>query len=182
MKKVLLIAAAVIFVAGPALAIPSLIGYIGIFKDSTHDFSAVCTAQYEQFHAWILVLPGDNGLMAAEFAVSFPATAVEITHVKNPGIAIELGSLAAGISVAFAEGMCQTDWVWLYDITMILLNRTYSTMGIIPHPQTLPYPAYPAATCELGYPIEPLLYLTPLYICPTYGVERSDWGAIKSLF
>ena len=49
--------------------------------------------------------------MAAEFAVSFPATTVEISHVKNPGIAVEFGRLSAGISVAFGEGMCQRDWV-----------------------------------------------------------------------
>jgi hypothetical protein len=65
---------------------------------------------------------------------------------------------------------------------MILLNRVYSSIGILPNPGVQPYPAYQAATCELGYPIEPLIYLTPLYICPTYAVEETSWGKIKSLF
>jgi hypothetical protein len=185
MRKVLLIAAAIVFVSGSASAIPPPIGYIGIFKDATHDigWGGVCPAQYAQFHAWIWCLPGENGFMAAEFAVSFPATAVEQYHVMNPGITVELGSsLAAGTQLAFGEGLCQVDWVWLYDITLVLLNGAYSEIRIVPHPDVLPIPAYQAATCELGYPIEPLLNLTPLYICPAWDVEESSWGKIKSLF
>lgn len=182
MKRALLIAGAIMFVAGSASAILPQIGYIGIYSDATHNSYTICPAQYEQFHVWIWCLPSENGLMAAEFAVSFPATAVEQFHVKNPGITVELGSLTAGIGVAFGEGMCQMDWVWLYDITMVLLARTYATIAIIPHPGALPEPAYQFATCELGYPIEACGNWPPLYLCPTWGVEQSNWGAIKSLF
>jgi hypothetical protein len=182
MKKALLISAAVILVAGSAFAIPPPVGYIGVFKDATHIFpNFVCAEPYGQFHAWIWCLPGEHGLIAAEFAVSFPATAAEISHVRNPGITIELGSLAAGIQLAFSETACQRDWVYLYDITMILLNVAYSQIRIVPHPDVLPIPAYQFATCQLGYPIERCIYLTPLVICPTHSVEESSWGAIKSL-
>jgi hypothetical protein len=183
MRKVLLIAAAIVFVSGSASAVPPPIGYIGIFKDATHTITySFCPAQYEQFHAWIWCVPGEHGLMAAEFAVGFPSTAVMQSQVKNPIIAVELGSLAAGISLAFGENQCQTDWVYLYDLTMILLSREYSWISILPHPGTLPVPACQFATCELGYPIEQCRCLTFLYLCPTWGVEESSWGAIKSLF
>jgi len=185
LKKVLLIAAAVMLIAsGSNAQVLPPVGYIGIFKDATHStyYNPICPDLYAQFHAWIWCLPDVNGLQAAEFAVSFPATAVEQFHVKNPGIAVEFGSLTTGSSVAFAEGLCQRDWVWLYDITMVLLARSYSRIEIIPHPGTLPIPTYQFATCQLGYPIVPCRYLTPLHICPTWDVEETSWGAIKGLF
>lgn len=183
MKKMLLLAAAVMVITCSASAVPPPVGYIGIFNGVTHTTTySFCPALYEQFHAWIWCLPGEHGLMAAEFAVGFPPSAVAQSQVKNPGIVVELGSLAGGIGVAFGEGLCQRDWVWLYDITMILLSREYESIDILPHPGTLPVPVYQFATCEPGYPIEQCRYLTPLYLCPVWAVEESSWGAIKGLF
>jgi hypothetical protein len=65
---------------------------------------------------------------------------------------------------------------------MILLSREYASINILPHPGTLPVPAYQFATCEPGYPIEQCRYYTPLHLCPSLGVEETSWGAIKSLF
>jgi hypothetical protein len=196
MKKTLLIAAAVMFVASSAFAVLPPVGYIGIFKDAAHDPSPpingsdywVCPAQYGNFMAWIWCLPSANGLQAAEFAVSFPATTVTLVTTKNPLITVELGSLPGGISVAFGETTCQMDWVWLYQLTMMQLGPPVlpAKIDIIPHPGTLPVPAYQFATCQLGYPIEGCRYLTPLYICwpadYNIGVQETNWGAIKSLF
>jgi hypothetical protein len=215
MKKALLIAAAVMFMAGAAFAVPPPIGHIGIFKDATHyvgdpaaflsSANTVCPAAYSTFAAWIWVWPGEHGLQAAEFAVYFPPTVVTLATVKNPGITVELGALPTGMSVAFGEGMCQADWVWIYQLTLMNLApiapwnlpTTYKYpplppppamyVAIIPHPGTLPAPAFQAATCELGYPIEPLVNWTPLWLCydPQSGplsVQETSWGAIKSLF
>ena len=102
--------------------------------------------------------------------------------MTNPGIHLALGSLTGGISVAFGEGRCQRDWVYLYDITMVSLDAVAASISIIPHPGLQPLPAYQFATCELGYPIERCIYLTPLYTCWSWGVEQASWGAIKSLF
>jgi hypothetical protein len=128
-----------------------------------------------------------NGLQAAEFAVQLPPIVIETAAVKNPNITVELGSRPNGISVAFGEGMCNTDWVWLYQLTYVYLSTTPvpCKVEIIPHPGTLPLPAYQFASCLPGYPIEPCIYLTPLYVCWTpspLGVEQTNWGAIKSLF
>jgi len=189
MKKALLIAAAVMFIASAASAVLPPVGYIGIFADGTHNTNPAanyaCPAMYGQCQGWIWCLPDANGLQAAEFAVSLPATMVQLASVKNPIIAVELGSLAGGISVAFAEGSCQMDWTWLYQLTYMVLAAIPQKVEIVPHPGTLPVPAYQFADCRPGYPIVPCIYITPLYVCFTpspLGVEQTNWGAIKSLF
>ncbi len=189
MKRALLVAAAILFVAGSAPATDLPIGYIGVFADETHTMSPTgnyaCPAQYGQFDAWIWCLPSVRGLQAAEFMLGIPATVVQLNAVKNPLVAVELGSLTAGISVALTEGACQTDWVYLYQLTMMLLAPTPAKIEILPHPVVLPVPAIQFASCLPGYPIEAGRYLTPLYVCWTpspIGVEETSWGAIKSLF
>jgi hypothetical protein len=191
MKKALLIAAAVMFVASSVVAELPPVGYIGIFKDATHATdpaaNTVCPAPYGNFSAWIWILPPVNGMQAAEFAVSFPPTIITLATVQNPAIAVALGTLP-GISVAFAEGLCQMDWAWTHQLTLMNLAPIVAPglkIDIIMHPGTIP-PAYQLATCALGYPIEPLKYLTPLYLCYVpdgpLGVQETNWGAIKSLF
>jgi hypothetical protein len=187
MKKAMLLAAAVMFIASSVSAVLPPVGYIGIFKDATHNTdpgaNVICPAVYGSFSAWIWILPPVNGLQAAEWAVSFPATTVTLATVQNPGIAVALGTLANGISVAFAEGQCNMDWAWTHQLTMMSLGAVPCKIDIIKHPGTIP-PAYQLATCALGYPIEPLKYLTPLYLCMdgSVGVQETNWGAIKSLF
>jgi hypothetical protein len=141
-------------------------GYIGIWADANHSVNSITPAQYATFDAWIWCQPSVNGLQAAEFAVSFPATTVILALVQQPNIAVSLGTLAGGTGVAFGEGMCQTDWVWTHHLTMMQLGTPElpAKIEIIPHPGTLPVPAYQAASCKPGYPIEPLINLTPLYI------------------
>ena len=190
MKKAMLLAAAVLFVASSVSAELPPVGYIGIFKDATHSnvpgYNTVCPGPYGMFSAWIWCLPSVNGLQAAEFAVNFPPVVLIQATVKNPGITVELGTMQTGLSVAFGEGQCQMDWVWLYQLTCVVLSPTPVTtkIDIKPHPGTLPVPAYQFATCELGYPIEACIYLTPLYLCQDapLGVQETNWGAIKSLF
>jgi hypothetical protein len=182
--------AAALFTIGPAFAfdLPP-VGYIGLFADGMHNDNSVCPPVYGPFSCWIWCLPSMNGLQAAEFAVSFPPTVVTLATVQNSSITPILccGWSNQGISVAFGEGMCQMDWVWLYQLTMMSLSATPATIEIIPHPGVLPAPAYQFASCAAGYPIEPCVNLTPLYICWSpdpgpLGVRESDWGAIKSLF
>jgi hypothetical protein len=182
MKRALLLGAAILFLAGSTAAVPPPIGYIGVFADGAHSIAYLCPAQYEQFQAWIWILPGTHGVQAAEFAVSFPATTLVLATVQHPNITVALGALSTGISVSFGEAWCQTDWVWTHHLTMMSLAVVQTWIAIIPHPRVLPVPAYHVATCELGYPIERLSYLTPLYLCQSWGVEESSWGAIKSLF
>ena len=80
MKRVPILAVAIIFFAGSAPAVLPQVGYIGIFKDAQHITSPplevtnyVCPAQYSQFTAYIWCLPSSGLFRGAEFAVSFPA-------------------------------------------------------------------------------------------------------------
>lgn len=175
--------------AGPAFAAGPPVGYIGLFADGSHSINTVCPAVYTSFMCWIWCLPSVHGLQAVEFAVSFPPTVVVLATVQNPGLVVQLccGALPTGISAVFGEGMCQIDWVWLYQLTMMSLATTPAEIDIVPSPNVWPVPAYDFASCEPGFPIEPCTNLTPLYICwtPTpgpLGVEETSWGAIKSLF
>ena len=94
MKKAMLLAVAVLLVAGSAFALRSN-GLHRCFQgcDTHTDVggNSICPAQYGQFRLGFGVLPSENGLQAAEFAVSFPATIIVSATVKNPGITVELG-------------------------------------------------------------------------------------------
>ena len=150
-------------------------GYIGIWADANHVDCDVFPPQYTQFDAYIWCLPSVRGLQAAEFAVSFPATVIILAIVQYPDIALSLGSFPAGISVAFGEGNCQMDWVWTHRVRCLSLTNTPGYIGIIPHPGTLPAPAYQFASCQAGYPIEPCLNISRLY------VNQSCNGCIPSV-
>jgi hypothetical protein len=181
-------AVAAVFAASSALAVLPPVGYIGLFTDAAHYDNTVCPGVYVQFPCWIMCLPSVHGLQAAEFGISFPPTAIVLATVQNPLTArLCCGALPTGVSVSFGEGMCQMDWVWLYQLTMMSLAASPGKIEIVPHPDVRPLPAYQFASCELGYPIEPCINLTPLYICWSpdpgpLGVREASWGAIKSLF
>ncbi len=186
MKKALLIAAAVMFVATSVFAQPlPAIGYIGVYADGDHLINNICPPAYSPFDAWIWILPSEDGMQAAEWAVSFPGNVVTTFTAQHPNITVALGTLPTGISVAFGEGQCNMGWVWTHHLSMLALAAIPAKIEIIPHPTTQP-PAYQVATCELGYPLQPLIYLTPLYLCTVpdgeLGVQQTNWGAIKSLF
>jgi hypothetical protein len=175
-----------IVLAGSVSAAHYPIGYIGVFKDATHDIyqtlTPVCPDVFGTFDAWIWCLPGENGLQAADFAVGIPATTAIVGSLQNPIITIAIGRLPEGISIAFSEGMCQTDWVWTHRLTLMLLEHAAGTIEIMPNPDIKPNPAYQFASCLLGYPTEPCIRLASLYVCYSIGVERTNWGAIKRLF
>jgi hypothetical protein len=58
---------------------------------------------------------------------------------------------------------------------MSLAANVPGYIGIIPHPGTLPVPAYQFASCQAGYPIEPFIILSRLY------VNQSCNGCIPSV-
>jgi hypothetical protein len=140
-------------------------GYIGIWADANHVDCDVSPAVYAMFDAYIWCLPSVHGLQAAEFAVSFPELVIILATVQNPNITVALGSIPSGISVAFGEGQCQMDWVWTHRVAcMSLAANVPSYIEIIPHPGAQPLPAYQFASCQPGYPIEPCLYIQPLFV------------------
>lgn len=181
--------AVVLFAAYSISAQLPPVGYIGLFKDATHNTdpaaNTLCPGPYGEFHCWIWAVPSARGLKTAEFAVLFPPSITNLGIARNPGIITELGTLWTGIKVEF--GSCQMDWLWIFDLKLFVMSPVpiVQQIDIIPHPGTLPLPAIQFANC--GMVLEPSVYLTPLYLCwfpdpGPLGVQETNWGAIKALY
>jgi hypothetical protein len=188
MKRMVLIALGLLLLAGSGFAqYPGLpdTAYVGLFADAGHTVRSVTYGGtgFTPFTMYLYWLPSKRGLQAAEFAISYPANVLTGALWSDPAITVQLGSFTAGISIAFAEDSCQTDWVYSHRQTCYLKDATLSQIMVVEHPTTDP-PAYQVATCELGYPIEPVKRFTHLYMNWDGGtaVESKSWGSIKSLF
>lgn len=190
MKRMVMIAIAILLLAGAGFAqpFPGLpdTAYVGLFSDAAHTAHQVnFGGAPAPFQWYIFFLPNKMGFQAAEFRIELPANVAGATvQAKDAGISVELGTLTAGISIALFEGTCRTDWFWAYRLSTVLLSNVQSQIRVIENPNTLPYPAYQVASCELGYPIYPLkryCYLSLNYDGGV-GVENTSWGAIKGLF
>lgn len=180
MKKVILLVAALALIAGTAVAAPT--HYMGLYTETTgtpSTCSVAVPAPYMGFTAVHWVLPGDDGVICAEFLVTFPATYFNTGTVVNPGHSVALGSPTAnGVSICFAE--CQRDWFWTYQLTFLPTVTTVEQIQIVGHTDT---GAYSVADCRPGYPIAPVSLLNNLHVNEDCIVanETSSWGAIKSM-
>jgi hypothetical protein len=124
---------------------PSETGFIGLYTDEFHSGNtANPTAPYTVFPLYVWCLPGDLGMMAAEFSVAYPGNIVGMTVTLNPAITVSLGTIATDLSVAF--GSCCTGWTWAVKQDCFLLNLNPSVVRI--NPGAL------FANCTNGYPIE----------------------------
>lgn len=140
-------------------------GYIAIFADQYHSDCDVYPPLYTQFDVWIWCLPSQLGLIAAEFAVSLPATVITLSTVKNPNIVqppVLEPPITEGTGVVFNG--CQYEWIWTHHLTCMALATTPGVIQIVPHPGVQPQPAYQFFNCEPGYPLEPCIILSDLHI------------------
>jgi hypothetical protein len=195
MKKVLLVAVAMLFVATTvANALPAK-GYIGLFVGPATN-SPVQTApqepwdwtvfyvsgSYVQTYMWVWCLPSVNGMKAAEFMLQNgdPENISVMTTTQNPAITVALGDPWTGIAVTYST--CQTAWCWAY----IFRLRNYSPdlpseIDVVANPSSN---KFQFASCATGYPKEEIKRLTYFYFNQEMpiGTQESSWGAIKSLF
>jgi hypothetical protein len=180
MKKALLIAAAILMFAGSVNAQGT--AYIGVYGDIDHSVCTLSPPVYTPFHAWIMVLPSVRGMQAAEFTMLLPPTVISTGSAKNPDVTVELGSLTGGISTAF--GTCHLGWTYLYDVTLMSLSFGVPGYVGLSGDISVNPPIFAVASCEPGYPSEPVIYHAPLalYQGCNVGVQSSTWGAIKNLF
>jgi len=192
MKRMVIIAMGLLLLAGSLYAqpFPGLpdTAYVGLFKDAAHtgwSVNYVATPPaFTIFTMYIFWLPSKMGLQAAEFRISYPSNVIGGAITSNVDLSVQLGTLPAGISIAFFEDKCKTDWVLSHSQMCFLKDATQSQIMVIENPAVLPFPAYQVASCEGGYPIYPVKRFTHLYMNWDGGVavQSKSWGSIKSLF
>jgi hypothetical protein len=114
MKRIALVMAVVAaLVSGSARYATSetKICYVGLFADEGHsDCDVVYQSGIHPFDMWVYRYPIGGGMRAAEFAIAPPSNFIAGAVTANPAIAISIGNILDGTSVAF--GTCQTEWVW----------------------------------------------------------------------
>lgn len=187
MKRLVLLFVAIALSAGSAFAQAPDSAYVGIFADAAHTVRQVNYGGGPAptiFTAYIWWLPSVRGVNGAEFAVKFPSTGLIVgTVTPNSGLTVQLGTLQGGISIAWDPANCQTTWTWSHTVACYLTSADLAQIEIANHPTTVP-PHYVVATCELGFPIEPVIRFTHLYLNWDGGIatEAKSWGAIKSMF
>ncbi len=192
MKKALLIAFAVLLLAGSISAAPYGRSYIGLYASETLyaddtlyvDNHSVCDwfyPAYSAFELWIWILPSTRGVQAFEFKMQYPASSsiYQGPLIQNPHITVANGSPAAGV-IGTYDG-CQLNWTWCYHQEITSRNTTVRNFSIVPHPLT---GLIQAAGCDENFTLEPLYPLTKMYLYSPciIGTKEASWGAIKSLF
>jgi len=139
------------YAQSPAEVLPY--GSIGLYVDEGRSSNTVSyPGAPAEFTMYVFCRPGEQGMIAAEFGIAYPANVIPAAVTENLLISISLGSLDAGISVAFLD--CQNDWVWTHHQSLFLVNADETRIEIEKHRAA---DAYQFATCELGYPAEPAL-------------------------
>ncbi|MBN1884734.1 MAG: hypothetical protein JW876_04325 [Candidatus Krumholzibacteriota bacterium] len=178
MRKALLLAAAMMFITGAAVAGPW--GYMALYTDANHTVcEAISPGGFYMAEMWIWCLPSDNGQMCAEFSIGYPADIITSTVTPNLDIiSVTLGDLLNGMSVCY--NACQDDWNWPFHQTLYLTGMVPEFVTINPHPDT---GAVSFANCLEGFPMEPAVILNHLAINQAceIGTEEASWGAIKGM-
>lgn len=167
------------------------IGYIGLFAD--YEYSTWCVAGegYYFFEMWVWCLPSYDGQICAEFAISYPSNVIQSTITRNtPLLAVTLPDciMCEGnmCMVGCCYVSCQWDWHWIFHQQLYVTDQTPSYCEIVAHPYA---GTYQLANCLPGYPVEPCIKYTNLFInydfsdpeCTVTSAAEASWGAIKSL-
>lgn len=179
MKKVLLTIAAIALMAGPASA-----QMFSVWADAEQNACDVTLAgPYTPFHVFVFMEPGPDGAFAAEYKLATPVGHfspggnIIAPFVSGATIGNWYGS--PGISAPFTS--CQTDLVWLIDLTMMAPNTTagYYTLELNESSNFLGVAICPGdRPLADGTVYNHFGFNTGCVI----GTEDSSWGAIKSMF
>ncbi|MBN1884096.1 MAG: hypothetical protein JW876_01065 [Candidatus Krumholzibacteriota bacterium] len=184
MKRIFAIAVVCILLAAGATAQTPL-GYMGLYADGAHGTWCATGSGFYPVEMWIWCLAGINGQICAEFMIGYPANVITSTVTANTdAISVTLGDLASGMSACLKE--CNESWLWFFHQTLYVSDPTLTFVQILGHPDV---GVYQFANCNEGFPTEPCVALTHLYLnagpelpeCQTTAVETASWGAIKSM-
>ncbi|UCF06850.1 MAG: hypothetical protein JSV33_07455 [bacterium] len=189
MKKGLLLSLALLLVSGVAFAQLPPVGYIGLYTDTGAPpdplSSCVTGTGFYPVEMYIWTLPSENGMICAEFMITYPASVIQSTVTTSPDVSVTLGTLDTGMSACLLN--CSWTWTWYFHQTIYVTDdATPMSCQIVKHPD-LAILCVQFANCDPGYPTECCIVHTDLLInqeCPPedpVGTEDASWGAIKDL-
>ncbi len=176
-----LIAMMILLLPAALLAVPHMGVYFTYAPTQMH----YNPMPFEQFYGYVYGQNTGCFLTGAEFALELPPGVVLMGYSIPEGF-LQLGTLPTGLSMAIWPPMDGWSYNLLATLQLMALNSCPATGGtmvdapirIIPHPDT----GLIQGAC---YPENDLFEYTGLtsIICPeVYGVQETNWGAIKSLF
>ena len=190
MKRSILIAIALIL-CPIVLHSQPLHGYIGLFTDDCHSSWCATGEAIYPVEMWVWCLPSINGQICSEFAVHYPSNVIVSTVTGNvailtvtlPGCIYCEGDMCRAACCYYS---CQTQWHWIFHQQLWVTDQMKSYCEIVEYPDGGTYQFY---NCFPGYPSEPCIRYTKLFInyapgdpeCDATAVESKNWGAIKKL-
>jgi hypothetical protein len=112
---------------------------------------------------------------------------IQTQPTPSDSISVTLGTLPDGMSACVLN--CQWDWIWIFQQTLYVTSTEQTHLEIIKHPDPL-IPAIQFSNCNPGYPEEPVVVFTHLFVnyeatepeCGEPGTKNSTWGAIKNMY
>jgi hypothetical protein len=186
MKKIFLIAAALLVISSAAFA-----GALDIFTNSTHD--AWCayplpSVPYQPVDVYFFARPPADGFRATECKMVLPDPALSIVNtVYHPLMNLAFGDWATGMSLSFS-GCISADWTLCATISLLAfppgVGPDCQVIELLPRDDS---GFFGFATCATGYPPEAAYHAYDVYLncepCPDIvATKDSSWGAIKNLY
>lgn len=142
-------------------------GSIGLYVDENRSSNTMTYAgAITEFTMYVFCRGGSQGMAAVEFAVAYPANVIPGGVTTSPLVSVELGDLASGMSAAFSS--CQVEWFWSHHQQLYLTSGEETRIEIGEHPVV---GALQEATCEPGYPLEPLAISSSICLNSTCPVD-----------
>ena len=195
-KRLLALVLILIVLSSIASSSPLQQGFIGLYADNQRTYHVYCPFEgpsVARVEMWIWCLPSVDGQLGAEFRIEYPLNVIQSTVTPNDAIiAVELGSLPEGISVAYS--VCQFDWNCPYHQTLWITSHDMTEVRIVSHPEV---GVYQFISCLPDFPPEQCIILSDLLLNNPGGsmigpckppddliIETKNfaWGAIKSIF
>ena len=108
--------------------------YIGLYTDEEHSSPSANNLEGScLFDLWVWILPGENGVMCAEYKLDLPENMIPQSAVLNPSNSIYMGEAygSPGLSICFPE--CQNDWFWTAKIQILLTDRIAGYLVLSAH-------------------------------------------------
>jgi hypothetical protein len=183
--KILLVAFLLFISIGTTHAQLPQTAYIGLFADENHTSWCVNGEAFYGCEVWVWVLTSERGVMCVEFKVEYPDNVIQSTITQCWGdITLDIEDPTIGYSACVME--CRLEWFCVFGQQLYVVSAEQTHLEIVPH---VDVDAYQVANCEPGYPIEPVIKLTDLYVnrepndpvCAGVGTGSASWGAIKRL-